>query len=239
MAHIALEFPTFPFEYEIFRTRRKTLVIYVKSGKVEVRSPLRASSTWIHSFLKEKTAWILDQLATQKLKQKERLVIGDNRLVPFLGRPRRILVVLSNQQKAQLKGDHLYLYSRDNHPVRLEKLFNTWLQDQAREFMATETIKMARMLGVERKLKDVAFRKTRSKWGHCCQDGTIQYNWLAMMAPREVVRYLIIHESCHLRYLNHSARFWDLVESICPDYKVLRNWLADNGHRFWTRLPAH
>src|SRR5690606_20712779 len=107
MPHIALEAPTFPFEYEVVRSRRKTLVIYVKSGKVEVRSPLRASSTWIHGFLREKSPWILAQLASQKLKQKERLVIADNRLVPFLGHSRRIQVVLSSQQKVQLKGEHL------------------------------------------------------------------------------------------------------------------------------------
>lgn len=238
MAHIALEFPTFHFPYEIVRSRRKTLVIYVKSGKVEVRSPLRASSTWIHTFLKEKSPWILEQLANQKLKQKERLVIANDRAVPFLGRPRQIQVVLSSQQKVQLKGDHLYIFSKDGSPARLEKLFNAWLLDQAREFMATETIKVARALGVGHKLKEVVFRKTKSKWGHCCQDGTIQYNWLAMMAPREVVCYLIMHETCHLRYLNHSTRFWNLVETICPDYKTLRNWLADNGHRFWTGTAA-
>src|SRR5690606_5964169 len=146
MTPIALEFPTFPFHYEIIRTRRKTLVIYVKSGKVEVRSPLRASGVWIHDFLKDKTPWILQQLATQKLKQRERLVIADGRLVPFLGKPRLIQVVLSTQQKVQLKGEHLYIFCRDNKPARLEKLFNAWLLDQAREFMATQTIKVARVL---------------------------------------------------------------------------------------------
>ena len=120
---------------------------------------------------------------------------------------------------------------------KLEKLFNSWLMEQAREYMATQTIKYARELGVQRKLKDVVFRKTRTKWGHCCQDGTIQYNWLAMMAPREVVNYLIAHETSHLRHLDHSPRFWATVESLCPDYKELRSWLTDNGHRFWTVAP--
>lgn len=239
MTRIALQYPTFPFEYETVRSQRKTLVIYVREGRVEVRAPLRASSLWIHSFLKDKTPWVLEQLATQKLKQRERLVIADGRLVPFLGEPRRIHVVLSHQQKAELRGDSLYLYSRDSSAARLEKLFNTWLQEQAREYMATQTIKVARRLGVEHKLKEVVFRRTRSKWGHCCEDGTIQYNWLAMMAPREVVNYLIAHETSHLRYLNHSEKFWNVVAGICPPYRELRNWLADNGHRFWTRNARH
>jgi predicted metal-dependent hydrolase len=190
---------------------------------------------WIHSFLKDKTPWVLEQLAKQKLKQKEQLVIADNRLVPFLGKLRRIQVVLSAQQKVILRGEFLYIFSKDNNRAKLEKLFNNWLQEQAKEYMATQTIKVARLLGVERKLKDVVFRKTKSKWGHCCQDGTIQYNWLAMMAPRDVVNYLIAHETSHLRQLNHSSKFWDIVASICPDYKELRNWLSDNGHRFWSQ----
>ena len=234
MATAALKFPTFPFSYEITRTNRKTLVIYVKSGKVEVRSPLRASSAWIHSFLKEKTPWILEQLAAQKRKQRQRLIIADNRLVPFMGRTRRIQVILSDRQKVTLRGDYLYLFIRERNRHKLEELFNCWLQEQAREYMATRTIKYARRLGVSHKLRDVAFRKTKSKWGHCCQDGTIQYNWLAMMAPKEVIDYLIAHETSHLRYLDHSVRFWNTVSTLCPDYKALRSWLSDNGHRFWT-----
>jgi predicted metal-dependent hydrolase len=234
MTTAALKFPTFPFQYEILRSRRKTLVIYVKSGRVEVRSPLRASSSWIHSFLKEKTPWILEQLAAQKRKLRQRLVIADNRLVPFMGRSRRIQVILSDRQKVTLRGDYLYLFVRERNRHKLEDLFNGWLQEQAREYMATQTIKYARRLGVNHKLREVVFRKTKSKWGHCCQDGTIQYNWLAMMAPKEVINYLVAHETSHLRYLDHSMRFWNTVETLCPDYKELRSWLSDNGHRFWS-----
>jgi len=82
----------------------------------------------------------------------------------------------------------------------------------------------------------VSYRKTKSKWGHCCQDGTIQFNFLAMMAPREVINYLIVHECSHLKYMDHSKRFWAVVESICPDYREHREWLADNGHRFWSQI---
>ena len=238
MPRIALEYPAFPFQYELTRTSRKTLVIYVRHGKVDVRAPLRASSLWIHGFLKDKTPWVLEQLHTQKQKQREQLVIAEGRLVPFLGKPRLVQVVLSSQQKVILRGEHLYIFSRDNSRARLEKLFHGWLQEQAREYMTTQTIKVARLLDTQRKLKDVVFRKTRSKWGHCCQDGTIQYNWLAMMAPREVDNYLIAHETSHLRHLNHSQKFWDTVASVCPDYRTLRTWLADNGHRFWPRSTS-
>lgn len=235
MARAELHNPVFPFEFETIRSRRKTLVVYVKEGRVQVRAPLRASNLWINEFLGNMAPWIQSQLTSQKLKMRERLVIDHDRLVTFMGETRRIQIVLSNQQKVVLKGNNLYIYSRDNSAARLEKLFNNWLLEQAREYMVTQTIKVARRLGVEHKLKDVTFRRTKSKWGHCCEDGTIQYNWLAMMAPREVVNYLIAHETSHLCFLNHSDKFWRTVASICPGYKDLRDWLTDNGHRFWTR----
>ncbi|MGA0805756.1 MAG: M48 family metallopeptidase [Pseudohongiellaceae bacterium] len=234
MSKAELRAPTFPFSFELNRMRRKTLVVYVKSGKVEVRSPLKTPMWWINTFLQEMTPWILEQLSAQQAKLRERLVIADNREVPFLGQPRLIQVVISERQQVLLKGDKLYLHVQARNRDKLEKLFHAWLLEQAREYMATQTIKYARELGVDKKLKEVVFRKTRTKWGHCCEDGTIQYNWLAMMAPREVVNYLIAHETSHLRHLDHSAKFWNTVGSLCPDYKDLRNWLTRNGHRFWT-----
>ncbi|MDR2213915.1 MAG: M48 family metallopeptidase [Pseudomonadales bacterium] len=234
MSLATLKSPALPFPFELTRSRRKTLVVYVKGGKVEVRCPLRASNEWILSFLKGASQWIQKQLEVQRHKQRERLVITDNRFVPFLGKPRLVQVILSTRQKVVLRDEYLYFFVRENTSKNLERIFNNWLLRQAKEYMATQTIKYARLLGVEPKLKDVVFRRTKTKWGHCCQDGTIQYNWLAMMAPPEVINYLIAHETSHLRHLNHSAQFWNTVAQLCPNYKELRHWLGENGHRFWT-----
>ena len=238
MSRANLHFQTFPFSYEISRSRRKTLVIYVRSGKVEVRCPLQAPSTWIHAFLHEKTPWILQQLSLQRLKLRERLVIADNRLVPFFGKPRLIQVIISERQHVVLKGDKLYIFIQARNRDRLEKLFNAWLMEQAREYMTTQTIKYARELGVQDKLKDVVFRKTRSKWGHCCADGRIQYNWLIMLAPDAIIDYMICHETCHLLQMNHSAAYWRLVESVCPDYRQYVAWLKQHEHRLWPSQDA-
>ncbi|MDR0782118.1 MAG: M48 family metallopeptidase [Pseudomonadales bacterium] len=238
MTLAALKSSSLPFPFELTRSRRKTLVVYVKGGKVEVRSPLRASSEWILSFLTDKSPWIQTQLEVQRLKQRERLIIADNRFVPFLGQPRLIQVIIGTQQKVVLHDEYLYFFVRETHRGKLEQLFNNWLLQQAKEYMATQTIKYARLLGVEHKFKNVVFRRTKSKWGHCCQDGTIQYNWLAMMAPRDVINYLIAHETSHLKHLNHSAKFWNTVALLCPNYKELRHWLGENGHRFWVETKT-
>lgn len=225
---------SFPFDYRIVRSRRKTLFIYVKSGKVEVRSPLQAPQEWVKAFLHERSAWVCRQIEEQRRKLEERLVIAEGQEVGFLGLPRRVEVVLSARPKVEMREDRLFLFTRENAPAQLEKIFHRWLLERAREYMTPRTITFARQLGVEEKLKEVVFRKTRSKWGHCCHDGTIQYNWLAMMAPREVVDYLIIHECSHLLHMNHSKAFWKVVAGLCPAYRERRDWLKRNGHRLWT-----
>ena len=75
----------------------------------------------------------------------------------------------------------------------------------------------------------IASQKTR--WGSCSYKGTLSFNWRLMMAPPEVLDYVVVHELCHLCEMNHSAAFWSLVESILPDWKVRRKWLSDNGQR--------
>ncbi len=225
---------TFSFDFDIKRSKRKTLAIIVKSGKVEVKSPLFIKKVDIYNFVAEKKSWIEKHLAEQEVKLTQKLVITDGYDVMFFGKPRRIEVIYAGKPKVEISDDRLLIYSRSNEPEVLEKHFSRWLKHQATEYMTTQTIKTARALGVEERLKEVIFRKTKTKWGHCGSDGTIQYNWLTMMAPKEVIDYLIAHESSHLIHMNHSKRFWQTVASVCPDYKNLKDWLKTYGHRFWT-----
>jgi predicted metal-dependent hydrolase len=233
MQQLALEFPEFPFSYEVVRSRRKTLVIYVKSGKVEVRAPLKASIKWITSFLTEKTPWIQSQLAEQRRKKQQRLVIGEGSRIELLGSTFTLQVAISGRPRAVQQGSTLTLFVKEAKKEKLEKLFFDWLLEQAKHYMPAMARRYARQLGLDHKLKEVTFRKTKSKWGHCCQDGDIQFNWLVMLAPPPVLDYLIAHETSHLRYLNHSAKFWNTVGQLCPNYKEHRDWLSDNGHRLW------
>lgn len=74
----------------------------------------------------------------------------------------------------------------------------------------------------------IADQKTR--WGSCSSNKTLSFSWRLMLAPPRVMDYVVIHEVCHLRHMNHSKDFWRMVASLDPDYKEHRKWLKENGN---------
>ena len=108
-----------------------------------------------------------------------------------------------------------------------------YLIDKASEYILPRARGLAQVIGVDQKITEIKLRKTKSKWGHCTSQGIIQYNWLIMLAPYSIIDYMITHEVCHLIHMDHSRRFWNLVESICPNYEDYIQWLKDHEHRFW------
>ena len=69
----------------------------------------------------------------------------------------------------------------------------------------------------------------RTRWGSCSAKGTLSFTWRLVMAPLDIIDYVVVHELCHLKEMNHSRAFWERVETILPDYKRRRKWLKENG----------
>ena len=76
----------------------------------------------------------------------------------------------------------------------------------------------------------ITIRDQKTRWGSCSGRGTLSFNWRLILAPTEILDYVVVHELCHLTHMNHSKEFWGLVGSVIPDYKVRRKWLKENGH---------
>ena len=77
----------------------------------------------------------------------------------------------------------------------------------------------------------VTIRNQKTRWGSCSSKGSLNFNWRLMMAPAEVIDYVVVHELCHLIHPNHSKNFWNQVSAILPDYRVRKDWLKKNGTR--------
>ncbi len=109
------------------------------------------------------------------------------------------------------------------------------LIEQAKPMIAQKVRAFAPVVGVS--YGRVTVRAQRTRWGSCSSKGNLNFNCLLALAPDRVADYVVVHELCHRKELNHSARFWAEVEKILPDYRVSRQWLKENAWNLLCRLP--
>lgn len=109
------------------------------------------------------------------------------------------------------------------------------LAEKAAEVLPEKVSRFAQQLGVS--YGRITIRSQRTRWGSCSAKGNLNFNCLLMLCPEEVQDYVVIHELCHRKEMNHSTAFWSEVEKHCPDYRIHRKWLKENGASLIARLP--
>lgn len=108
-------------------------------------------------------------------------------------------------------------------------LITHWLIKKANEYLPKRTFELSNTTGL--KFKRILVKDTKSRWGSCSSKGTISLNWRLVMAPSQVIDYVIIHELAHTLQMNHGKEFWKIVEKYQPNWKVHRTWLRKNGNK--------
>ena len=108
------------------------------------------------------------------------------------------------------------------------------LREKARALVTERVQYYAPLIGVT--YNQIAIRAQHTRWGSCSSKGNLNFNCLLALVPPEVLDYVVVHELCHRKELNHSERFWNEVAKILPDYKVRKKWLKDNGSNLIARL---
>ncbi len=106
-------------------------------------------------------------------------------------------------------------------------------QELARQVLQRRAEYYARQMQVS--YGRVAVKDQKTRWGSCSAKGNLNFNWRLILAPGEVLDYVVVHELAHRREMNHSVRFWNLVESVLPDYQQRKRWLKENGDRLMGR----
>ena len=101
------------------------------------------------------------------------------------------------------------------------------LADQALEIIPTRVEYFAKIIGVT--YGNITIRNQKTRWGSCSSKGNLNFNCLLMLAPPEVLDYVVVHELCHRKQMNHSKAFWSEVEKVFPDYKKSIKWLKEEG----------
>lgn len=222
-----------PLHCEVLRSKRKTLALYIKQQKVVVRCPNRATKAEVNEFIENNHEWIQARLHEERLLEQETLKIEKGAKIFYRARELTIVFKEGRKQRILINGDKFIIQGHKLNAAKAKIQVEDYLIDKASEYILPRARGLARYIGVDQKITEIKLRKTKSKWGHCTSQGIIQYNWLIMLAPYSIIDYMITHEVCHLIHMDHSRRYWNLVESICPNYEHYIDWLKAHEHRFW------
>lgn len=213
---------------QIIRTKRKTLALIVKSdGSLIVRAPLRAPEKSIREFIEKNARWIekkQDEVLSAVPPSPRQYAPGESFL--YLGNP-YLLEIVEEQKKALILEKSFQLGgSAHKDPVQA---FERWYRERAREILSERVKLYASQYGFQ--YKGIKITSARTRWGSCSSSGSLNFSWRVIMAPIEVVDYVIVHELVHTVFHNHSKRFWKKLETIVPRYKEHKKWLRKNGQQ--------
>ena len=130
-----------------------------------------------------------------------------------------------SKQMNEIKVKKKSVESKNAENVTLDKI--KALADQALEIISTRVEDFAKIIGVT--YGNITIRNQKTRWGSCSSKGNLNFNCLLMFAPPEVLDYVVVHELCHRKQMNHSKAFWSEVEKVFPDYKKSIKWLKEEG----------
>lgn len=212
--------------------RRKTVALKIKEGKASIHIPARLPITLAQEFVLKKTAWIQKKLTEQAQKeiQPKQFIAGEEFL--FLGKHYTLQLTQAESSPSVIKtSSALEFRGRLNRlsVTAIRAALVRWYKQQAEHYLSSKTAEIGRALNLEP--HSTAIKTYKARWGSCGIKGDIQLNWKLILAPPDIIDYVIIHELCHIKHHNHSANFWQLVEHHCPKFKACRLWLKDNGYR--------
>jgi len=223
-----------PVTYTLKRTgRRRSIGLRIDDRGLTVNMPLRASEKWLHSVLQEKAAWVVEKLESWQAKKPAPQQWVDGEPILYRGETFRLRIIPSLfDAPPQLHGTQLIVHvAKLDNPALIEKIIMRWYQREALQLFTECVAHFAPLMNVSP--SEIKLSSARTQWGSCTTRGTVRLNWQLIKMPLHLVDYVVVHELAHLREMNHSAAFWRVVETVCPDYAQrrgeLRRWSATSG----------
>lgn len=211
---------------KIIRSSRRTLSIAVTGdGEVVVRAPRSLPEEIIYGMVKGKSSWIKRKKAEAESRRipPHRFLQGEKFL--FLGRSYPLLLVDGLGISVDLTDNLVISCGKED----IRTILIHWYEDRAEEEIGKRCLLYSDLTGL--KPKNVKISKAEKRWGSCSSRGNLNFAWRLVMAPFEIIDYVIVHELVHLEEMNHSEYFWKRMASIMPDYERRRCWLSENGSR--------
>lgn len=225
--------------YTVVKTNRKTIGITIDmNGEVKVSAPLRISEKQIKEVVQKKADWIIKKVNEVRERNSNTVcrefISGEKFL--YLGKEYTLEIVEKDLGQAEvfMQEDTIAVYisqgmSEESRKQTIKEALVKWYRQRFAEVVKDRIEKYSLQLKVAP--CKVVIKDQKIRWGSCSKKGNINLNWRLIMAPLHVIDYVVVHELCHLKVMNHSKDFWNLVESILPNYHESRKWLKVNGNR--------
>lgn len=237
-------------EITIKRSKRSTACLRIQpDGTVEVRGPRLMSDAFVRKFVEEKADWIIQkrqEVAEHQSKKRNHtyqsedvfLYLGEEYVLTLVAAGRKRVELVKAEENSYVSSDaetveiarndnRLVLHTTSFEPRNIEKQLKEWYKKQATEYITNRVEYYAPRIPGEH--AGITMENRKGRWGSCSSTGELTFNWRLMLAPPEIIDYVVVHELCHLKHMDHSPAYWKAVGSVLPDYKARREWLKENG----------
>ena len=230
---------TLPFTYNIRRSHRVANArIVVKPGLVEIVAPLQMPEHKLHKFVESKQQWVSQALKKMAASSPEQsgfapVEYNSGAMITYQGSAYPLMLKPSKLKRVKIEFTDGYIayvpqtMSPDEQNGEIKEALIKWMKKQTKQLV----VKIVENHATKKQLfpRTITVKTQKSRWGSCGIHNDININWLLLMAPKEVLEYVVVHELCHIKVKNHSSQFWSLVAEHLPDYKNRRNWLKKQG----------
>lgn len=201
---------------------RRSIGLRIDDRGLTVSMPLRGSEQWLHEVLQDKADWVLAKLQGWEDRKPMEVKFHDGATLDYLGdlltlRVERGLFIAP----AQRRGNELCVFlAASGTEKHVARDVQTWYRTQALQLYEQRAELYALMLDVAP--REIKLSTAKTQWGCCTASGTVRLNLQLIKLPLHLIDYVVVHELAHLREMNHSAAFWQIVKSACPNYLKLR-----------------
>lgn len=213
--------------YTIKRSPRRRLSMTIDHRGLRVLGPMNLSLRQSESLILTHELWVIQKLDEWRPERlKSTWSIHSDTPLPIFGVPYAVRTAHHTARSPRIERleNALLLHTSDpNNTARSHKSLVQWLRLEALSYFESRINELSLCMDV--RVSALSLSQARTRWGSCTSNGHIRLNWRLVHLPRELVDYVIIHELAHLKEMNHSPRFWTVVESICPEHKAARKAL--------------
>lgn len=203
--------------YQLERRARRTVGLKITASGLVIHAPSRILKSQLEAIILDKAGWIRTKLAALQANQQPAFAWKNNETLLLLGQEYVLALVEDKRTSLTLLENKLQLSAPHVHNTQwVARKVLTWYQQTARADFARRLEIFSAKLGV--KTPQLFLSNAKTRWGSCNSKREIRLNWRLIQAPPALINYVVCHELAHLKEMNHSKKFWMVVEQLCPDY---------------------